>query len=219
MSPETPAPLPQLIARFRPQAEINGYCVDIDGAFEFDATPALLRLSLEELREFRQHSDTSDRLAEADTFDNVHTGPFEVDCDGLDAFFAAHGLSRTALTLEQLETLRAVYKIGQETQPLGPWDEFDSLITPGPWSLIYVRTGTITVAGPCDTEEDAYELAKGLQARGDFDIREQEVVLIDGQHDIREIYIADLDLDDEGRPRSIPENQPCPSLSPPSQPS
>lgn len=197
------------MAVFRPQAEVNGHVIDIDGAVEFDATEQLLRMPVERIRGFRQHTDDSDELADNQTGRLTHTGPFEVDVPGLAAFFAAHGCSRLALSAEQLDVLRAAY--GIEEGPIGPFDAFaETLIPPRPYSLIYVRSGTITVAGPWSNEEEAYDGARGLQARGDFDIREQEVVLIDHEHDIREVCIADLDLDEAGKPRSIPENQPCP---------
>ena len=206
-------PLCRLMATFRPQAEADGHVINIDGADEFDATEQLLRMPVERIRDFVEHDYDSDDLADCLTVRLTHSGPFEVDCPGIDSFFEAHGLSRQSLTVEQLEVLRAAYGIGEEqADPLAAlqWGEFlESQVPPRPYSLIYVRTGTITVAGPWPNEEEAYEGAKGLQARGDFDIREQEVVLIDHEHNIREICIADLDLDDNGRPRSIPENQPA----------
>ena len=102
--------LPRLLAHFRPPAWVNGYAIAIDDPQEdFDATTALLEQELGAVRTFKEHSDGSDYLAElACKACKYHSGPFEMD---VGAFFAAHGLSRQALTQGQLDGLRQRYGV------------------------------------------------------------------------------------------------------------
>jgi hypothetical protein len=101
----------RLMATFRPQAWINNYAVDIDGAVTFDATDALLTLDLEGVRTFREHSEQSDRLADDLPARQVHSGPFEVDVD-IDDWLDENGFEggRNCLTDEVWRSLQERFR-------------------------------------------------------------------------------------------------------------
>lgn len=101
-----------LMATFRPQADQRGYCVDIDGEVEFDATWALLSRTPEEICNFRCYNEDSDRLAIDSNLPawQEHTGPFEVDVE-LDEWLEEQGVEdgRRGISNFHLERLRKLF--------------------------------------------------------------------------------------------------------------
>ncbi len=93
-------PFPKLMATFRPQAVVNKRIIDIDGEVVFDATPQILQLDHQQIREFAHNDYDSDFLANNLPERNSHSGPFEVDVD-VDAWLESFGFLRETLTTVQ----------------------------------------------------------------------------------------------------------------------
>jgi len=72
----------QVIAHFQPQAWINDYAVDIDGAFEFDVTKMIQQMGREAALEIEDSDYSSDDLyhvyCDQHPGHPVHDGPFSV---------------------------------------------------------------------------------------------------------------------------------------------
>ena len=144
-----------LIATWRPQADQNGYCVDIDGQVQFDATLQLLSLDLERVRNFREHDEDSDRLAIDSGLPawQTHNGPFEVDVD-VDSWLEAHGIigGRRVVTQEHLDRLREAYNWSEDWQTKRPMRtvEYYRLWDDNTWDTDFIDI-------PADTPEEALE--------------------------------------------------------------
>lgn len=109
--------LPRFRATFRPQVAYRDQVVNLEGhTVEFDATVALLSMTVAQLRRFETNNYDSDDLADDLPERQEHDGPFEVDCDDLNEFFAYHGLPREILTGQQLQLLRAKYGVSPRQQ-------------------------------------------------------------------------------------------------------
>ncbi len=104
---------PQLMAVFRSQAWVHDQALDIDHPIRFDATAKILRLSAEEIRNFKHNNYDSDTLAEDLPVRKDHTEPFEIDTD-LDAWLEAYGVA------------------GREKLPDERWEEIRQLCGPQP---------------------------------------------------------------------------------------
>ena len=101
---------PPLMARFRPQALIDDYFVEVDGQVDFDATEAILSLSVNDVRRFRENDYSSDALAEDLPARQEHGGPFEVDVD-LNGWLEFHGVDdRYNLSGSRWDAIRAKYR-------------------------------------------------------------------------------------------------------------
>lgn len=71
-----------------------------------------------------------------------------------------------------------------------------------PWSIIYVTYGALQHSGPWDTEIEALAWARdnnysGPDAKGEFDINDQRVYLLDPNHRLVELTAADLGVEAE----------------------
>lgn len=106
--------LPSLIARFQPQRwNERDYAVDDGPVQELDVTFALLRLpNAEDVRDVRDHDDTSDYLVPALAWPGGEdgTGYLTVE-DELEEWLEGHGLDRSSLTQAQWEDLRDSYGV------------------------------------------------------------------------------------------------------------
>lgn len=107
----------RLNATFRPQIWVNDYAVDVEGgAVKFDATTAFLRLSLDEIKAYKEHNYSSDELSAGLTERHEHDGPFEVDAD-VDEWLGAHGHpDRKQLTAADLAALRTLFEVVEINQ-------------------------------------------------------------------------------------------------------
>lgn len=115
--------LPRFHATFRPQVAYRDQIVNLEGqTVEFDATVVLLSMPVARLQRFQTNNYDSDDLADELPERLEHNGPFEVDCDEPDEFFACHGLQRVSLTGNQLRQLRERYGVqpAQREPPLSP---------------------------------------------------------------------------------------------------
>ena len=83
----------RVIARFQPQAWINDYATDIDGAYKFDVTDQILAMGKEKALELEDNQYESDNLWHkwvADHPDQDHDGPFYVEVQAaIRSFFEA----------------------------------------------------------------------------------------------------------------------------------
>lgn len=70
-----------LLARFLPQAWINDYAIEIDGAVDFNVLPAVIKAGREALRSAFNGNGDLDFLAEELEAAKAHSGPFEVVLD------------------------------------------------------------------------------------------------------------------------------------------
>jgi hypothetical protein len=71
----------KIIARFQPQAWINDYGVDIDGAVDFDVTETILAMTKEKALTLRDGQYETDALAlDAGLLANI-SGPFRVEVE------------------------------------------------------------------------------------------------------------------------------------------
>lgn len=117
---ETTAPTATIQAYFQPQAWINDYAVDVDGATHFDVTEQVLDLAATHgwtwvSENVTDNSDLSDNLwyGSPDCEHAEHAGPFYVNVedaiDGyLDAFTDVYGRSMTPEDIqERLTAIRA----------------------------------------------------------------------------------------------------------------
>lgn len=101
----------RLMAVFQPQAWVNDYAINIDGAVEFDATEAFLGRSLEFIRKYAECSYDSDVLADDLPERQQHDGPFEVECD-VWAWLEDNGVSqKQTMTEADLDRLREEYGV------------------------------------------------------------------------------------------------------------
>jgi hypothetical protein len=71
----------RVVALFKPQADFNGYCIDIDGAYTFDVTDQIKAMGRKSALEIKDDEYSSDELWH--TFvkrnpDKDHNGPFRV---------------------------------------------------------------------------------------------------------------------------------------------
>jgi hypothetical protein len=72
---------PRIVAKFRPQAWINDYAVDVDGGYDFDATELLLSWPWAQIMAIEDHSYTADAVWQDHyiSIEHPHNGPFEVE--------------------------------------------------------------------------------------------------------------------------------------------
>jgi hypothetical protein len=78
----------RIIARYQPQAWVNDYAMDIDGACEFDVTEAILKMPREKALAIRDDDYDSDNLAIEAGVRGDHNGPFYVAVrDAIHAYF------------------------------------------------------------------------------------------------------------------------------------
>ena len=76
------------MARFIPEAWIDGYATQIDGAVEFDVTEQVLAMSEAERATLRDDSLASDNLVPDSILSN-HNGPFRVELQqAIEDYFA-----------------------------------------------------------------------------------------------------------------------------------
>lgn len=79
------------LAHFRPQAWIDGYAVDVDGAKSIDVTGLILSYGKEQSLNIRNGTYESDALYDYYLAQNPneqrHQGPFEVECEEAIASF------------------------------------------------------------------------------------------------------------------------------------
>lgn len=82
----------RVIAKFQPQAWINDYAVDIDGAYTFDVTDMILAMGKEKALELENNQYNSDELWQAwvaNHPDKGHDGPFYIEIEeAVRQFFA-----------------------------------------------------------------------------------------------------------------------------------
>jgi hypothetical protein len=81
------------LATFQPQAWINDYAIDIDGAFKFDITDQVETLGPAKAKTIRDSSDLSDGLyynwLREHPGKDAHRGPFSVSCaEAIAVYFA-----------------------------------------------------------------------------------------------------------------------------------
>lgn len=97
----------RLIATFRPQSWEYDTLRDIGGNVEFDATENFLNNDVEDIRDFTEHDNDSDSLADGLPERENHDGPFEVDAD-IDQWLINNGVEdgRAGITQEHLDRLR-----------------------------------------------------------------------------------------------------------------
>jgi hypothetical protein len=101
----------RLTAVFQPQAWVNNYAVDTDGAVEFDATEALLGRDLDYIHRYAECSYDSDALADDLPERQNHSGPFEVECD-VWAWLEENGVSqKQTMSQAELDRLRTRYEV------------------------------------------------------------------------------------------------------------
>lgn len=72
-------------ATFRPQAWMNDYAVDVDGAFGFNAAAVLMEMNLSDVKEMFAENNDFDCLAIGLAAREMHAGPFEVDIEESEA--------------------------------------------------------------------------------------------------------------------------------------
>ncbi len=104
---------PRLEATFRPQQWVgeDHLCDLFDQKVNFDATDVFLKLSLEQIKGFKENDYDSDDLAEDLPERQEHNGPFEVDVD-INVWLYENGIEdRAAMTQEQLDQLREKYNV------------------------------------------------------------------------------------------------------------
>ncbi|WP_321935353.1 hypothetical protein [Paraburkholderia sp. J8-2] len=95
-----------IIAVFQPQALVNDCVSDIDGVTSFDATGAILRMSLEDIHALRDATESSELVFHSSETDIQHQGPFTVRVvASIEDFFGVPCL--TDITGEMLEQARA----------------------------------------------------------------------------------------------------------------
>ena len=83
-----PAGGKRIMARFIPEAWIDGYATEIDGAVEFDVTEQVLAMSEAERATLRDDSLASDNLVPDSILSN-HNGPFRVELQqAIEDYFA-----------------------------------------------------------------------------------------------------------------------------------
>lgn len=98
------APEGVILARFQPQAWINDYAVDVDGACDVDVTEQVLALDLKAILALRDNRDGTDELVDLAALD--HHGPFYVEVeDSLCAFFGVD--EQTEISQDMLDVARA----------------------------------------------------------------------------------------------------------------
>src|SRR5438445_3976960 len=86
----------------QPQAWINDYSVDIDGARDFDATGAVLHQDLEVIQRLSNDSCEADDIAIDTGVVGHHHGPVHVTVsEAVDEFFEANGLARRSATVSR----------------------------------------------------------------------------------------------------------------------
>ena len=96
----------RIIARWQPQAWINDYAVDVDGAKEFDVTEKILGMTAEEIRELRDNRHESDELASGLPEAAEHSDCFYVAVEeSILDFFEELGFDE--ITEEAVRTARA----------------------------------------------------------------------------------------------------------------
>jgi len=84
-------PQMRIIAHFRPQEWIGDYALDIDGAYDFDATGLILSWPLSRVLAITDHSYEADAVWQEHSIstERPHDGPFEVELvESLRAFLA-----------------------------------------------------------------------------------------------------------------------------------
>lgn len=109
---------PRLMATFRPQAWQNDYAINIDSPVDFDATEALLRRSLKDIKAYKEHDYSSDYLAGESNLRAAeeHDGPYEVDCD-VDSWLEENGIEdRSKMTEADLKLLRERFGVGKKKE-------------------------------------------------------------------------------------------------------
>lgn len=113
--------LPRLTARFRPQAWIRDFAMDVDGAVDFDATAAFLALPPDAIRAFRENDYDSDHLADDLPEYEAHSGPFEVDVE-VDDWLEALGFpnGRASLTDADVASIRERFAAEEREKRLAP---------------------------------------------------------------------------------------------------
>ena len=74
-------PQKRIIATFTPQAWINDYAVDIDGAYDFDVTAQILAMPREQALKIEDESFDADNLWHDNPVskEKPHNGPFRID--------------------------------------------------------------------------------------------------------------------------------------------
>jgi hypothetical protein len=101
--------LPRIMATFQPQAWINDYATEIDGAKKFDCTKEILRLSPKDVRRLRDDQYDTDNLL-PEEIRKTHNGPFYVAVrDEIFDFFKKLGLKADAPGFSEA---RKIYGIG-----------------------------------------------------------------------------------------------------------
>jgi hypothetical protein len=88
------SPSPRIIAHFRPQEWVNDYAIDIDGAYDFDATDLLLSWPKDRVLALEDHDYQTDDVwrTHVVSSERPHFGPFEVEVVGsVTAFIEAMG--------------------------------------------------------------------------------------------------------------------------------
>jgi hypothetical protein len=79
--PEDDGSGPRVVAMFQPQADQNGYCIDIDGAYTFDITAQIKKMGRTEALAIEDDQYGSDELWQAYVArhpDKDHDGPYRV---------------------------------------------------------------------------------------------------------------------------------------------
>ena len=94
MDPTLDAPLsPRITAHFRPQEWVGDYAIDIDGAYDFDATDLILSWPLKKILAIVDHDYEADEVWRSHpvSAERPHDGPFEVEVvDSLRAYLAEY---------------------------------------------------------------------------------------------------------------------------------
>ena len=80
----------RILARFVPQAWVNDYALDIDGAYDFDVTAQVLAMPKDQALAIEDASYEADDLwhENAASDERPHTGPFRVEVqDAIASYF------------------------------------------------------------------------------------------------------------------------------------
>lgn len=121
-------------ANFQPQAWQNDYAIDIDGAFEFDATAAVMRLSVEEIKKLKDDSYEADNIAQDAGAGEDFSGPFFVTIvEPIEKFLEQFDTNIKMLTKERWAEIQAQFPEKESKCTLMSCDDFEAAILRIDW--------------------------------------------------------------------------------------
>ncbi len=140
--------IPQEWRDDRRQAENLGVYLD------FDATEAFLRNDLNTINDWEERSENSDSLVNGQPFENLHSGPFEVDCAVGEWLFDQGCNSLYDLLQEDLDRLRQEYNVGP------PYDDDQS--NPTAEEMAAAREDELVVGQRWQVTDSSFHVASSL---------------------------------------------------------